>query len=198
VVGARRIRYTWGVLEIVVTHLSGSRRNAVETFGNLPVKLGRADDNDVKFDAEQDIKVSAHHAEVRSDGEGGLQVVDLSKNGVLVNGAKIDGTAPLPNHAVLELGTDGPRLKVRFESAGSRGISFSKLKKASPSAEAGGAEQPPQNKHLRTTAEAVAYTEADLDDKPPRPPGPGSRVALMFALVALVIAAAAVTVVSLL
>jgi predicted component of type VI protein secretion system len=166
------------VVELVVTHLSGSRRNAVETFGSLPLKLGRADDNDVRFDPDQDIKVSAHHAEVRSDGEGGLQVVDLSKNGVLVNGSKIEGAAALPNHAVIELGADGPRVQVKYEM-GSGGISFSKLKRA---AAAEGA-QPPMSKHLRTTAEAEAYSESELEPPTPEPQKRG----LLIAAVAVVL-----------
>ena len=174
------------MVELVITHLSGSRRNAVETFGNLPVKLGRAVDNDVKFDPEKDIKVSAHHAEVRSDGEGGLAIVDLSKNGVLVNGAKIDGTAALPNHAVVELGVDGPRLKVKYE-AGSGGISFSKLKKKA--AEDAAAAEAAPNRLLRTTAEAEAYTETELDDPAPKKTPPGSKTGLLVAIVAVVLAA---------
>ena len=192
-VGPPPIRYTCGVVEIVVTHLTGSRRNAVETFGALPVKLGRADDNDVKFDPEQDIKVSAHHAEVRSDGQGGLQVVDLSRNGVLVNGAKIDGAAALPNHAVIELGTDGPRLKVKFETLGSGGISFSKLKKAAAAAAA--AEGAPANRLLRTTAEASAYTETELNDPVPKKAPAGSKTGLLLVIAAVLAVGAVLAVV---
>lgn len=184
-VGLAPIRYTWDVLELVITHLTGSRRNAVETFGSLPLRLGRADDNDVKFDADKELKVSAHHAEIRSDGAGGLVVVDLSKNGVLVNGARIEGEAALPNHAVVELGgADGPRLRIKYE-ASSGGISFSKLKKA-----AAATGEPPANKHLRTTAEAEAYTESDLEPTaPPKPPAaPGSKVGLVIAVVVLLAA----------
>lgn len=145
------------MVQITVTHLSGARRNAVETFATLPLKLGRAPGCDVRFDPEQDIKVSAEHAELRSDGQGGLLIADMQNtNGILLNGARVDGTAPVPNHAVIEVGADGPRLKLTFER-GSHGISFSKLKK--PGAEGGDAAE----RNLRTTDETPAYTEADLE-----------------------------------
>ncbi len=177
------------MITITLTHLSGARRNAVETFSTLPLKLGRAPGCDVRFDPDQDIKVSAEHAELRSDGEGGLEVVDLqSTNGVLVNGVKVEGAAPVPNHAVIEVGADGPRLKLTFEK-GAHGISFSKLKKpAVEAADAAGA------RNLRTTDETPAYTEADLEQRPASPPpaktGAGAIIALTVLLVAAAIVAA--------
>jgi hypothetical protein len=152
------------VIEITITHLSGARRGAVETFSGLPLRLGRAPECEVKFDPDSDLKVSATHAELRSDGAGGLAVADLaSTNGVLVNGAKIEGQAPVPNHAVVELGVDGPRLQIKVET-GSGGISFSKLKLK--------ADTPPPmaRPHLRTTDESPAYSETDLEPTQPTPP----------------------------
>ena len=95
------------MIEITVTWLDGNRKGAVETFTSLPLRLGRADECEVRFDADQDLKVSAKHAEVRSDGEGALEVEDLgSKNGTTVNGAATQGPTPLPNHAVVQLASD--------------------------------------------------------------------------------------------
>lgn len=188
------VRYTGTGVQVTITHLTGARRNAVETFATLPLKLGRADECDVRFDPEQDIKVSAVHAELRSDGEGGLVIVDLqSTNGVLVNGVRVEGEAPVPNHAVIEVGAEGPRLKLTYEK-GAHGISFSKLKKPDAPAPAGAAA------NLRTTDETPAYTEADLeawraqhDAGPDAPSGP-SR-ALIAAAIVLVLVVAAVAIV---
>jgi predicted component of type VI protein secretion system len=146
------------VVQITITHLSGARRNAVETFATLPLKLGRAGGCDVRFDPDQDVKVSAEHAELRSDGQGGLSIADLqSTNGVLVNGVRVDGSAPVPNHAVIEVGADGPRLKLTFER-GAHGISFSKLRRPDAAAPGSAVER-----NLRTTDETPAYTEADVE-----------------------------------
>lgn len=177
------------MFEITLTHLSGSRRGTVETLGAVPLKLGRADDCHVKFDAEKDLKVSAYHAELRADGDGGLLIADLeSKNGVLVNGVKVQAAAPVPNHAVVELGADGPRLKLTFQK-GSGGISFSKLKKPDL-----GATPDVISKNLRTTDETPAYTEADLDEKPAAPPpkepaGAGAIIAVIVLVVAICVVA---------
>ncbi len=145
------------MVQITITHLSGARRNGVETFATLPLKLGRAPGCDVRFDPDHDVKVSAEHAELRSDGQGGLSVADLqSTNGVLVNGVRVEGSAPVPNHAVIEVGADGPRLKLTYEK-GAHGISFSKLRKPEAAGPATAA------RNLRTTDETPAYTEADFE-----------------------------------
>lgn len=177
------------MFEITLTHLSGSRRGSVETLGAVPLKLGRADDCHVRFDPEKDLKVSAYHAELRSDGQGGLLIADLeSKNGVLVNGVRVQAAAPITNHAVVELGIDGPRLKLTF-TRGSGGISFSKLKK--PDLDAA-----PEvlSRNLRTTDETPAYTEADLEQTPaaapPRgPAGAGAIIAVVVVALAIVVVA---------
>jgi len=53
-------------------------------------------------------------------------IIDLdSRNGLLLNGQKVEGKATLPNHAVVEVGVGGPRLRFDFEESG--GISFAKI-----------------------------------------------------------------------
>lgn len=176
------------MIQVTITHLSGSRRNAVETFGTLPLKLGRADACAVRFDPEQDIKVSAEHAELRADGQGGVEIADLgSTNGVLVNGVRVEGSAAVPNLAVIEVGADGPRLKLTYER-GAHGISFSKLRR--PAADEADGHQ----RTLRTTDETPAYSPEDLEPPraaPPEKPGPatGAIIALTVLLVAAVIVA---------
>ncbi|MCO5170093.1 MAG: FHA domain-containing protein [Planctomycetes bacterium] len=174
------------MVEITITHLTGARRNAVETFATLPLKLGRAGECQVRFDPEQDAKVSATHAELRGDGEGGLVVVDLgSKNGVLVNGVRVDGSAGVPNHAVLEVGAGGPRLKLTFQQ-GASAISFSRLRAPAPGS---AAERP----NLRTTDETPAYQEADLEPTTrSAPPARGSNAGALIALAVVLVGAAVV------
>ena len=114
--------------EITVTHLSGSRRSAVETYTRLPLRIGRGDDCQLRFDPEQDRQVSALHAEI-GEGGGGLVVKDLgSKNGLLLNGAPVEGEAPLPNRGVLEVGAGGPRVQVAYEVGGG-GIDFNRIRR---------------------------------------------------------------------
>lgn len=166
-------------MELTLTHLAGSKKGAVDTFTALPLKLGRAEDCQLRFDPEQDLKVSAAHAELRRDGQGNLEIVDLdSKNGVLVNGVKITGAAPVPNHAVVELGSDGPRFKVKIDAGGSSGgFSFNRVRAQQ--------EPIPGPKHLRTTDESPAYREEDLEPTQPALPRKGaSPVALVVAAVA--------------
>lgn len=112
---------------ITVTHLSGSRRTAVETYSRLPLRIGRGDDCQLRFDPDQDLQVSALHAEIL-EGSGGLVVKDLgSKNGLSLNGERVEGEVTLPNRGVLEIGQGGPRVQVAFEAGG--GINFNQLRK---------------------------------------------------------------------
>lgn len=173
------------MIEVTITHLTGARRNAVETFGALPLRLGRGDGCEVRFDPEQDAKVSASHAELRADGQGGVVVADLdSTNGVLVNGVKVQGTAPVPNHAVVEVGAGGPRLRLTFQQ-GASGISFSKLR-----APAVAPRDAPRN--LRTTDETPAYREADLEPPAVRPAAPTSNAGALIALAVVLLGGAVV------
>jgi predicted component of type VI protein secretion system len=167
-------------LEVTITHLSGGRKGAVDTFSALPLKVGRSPECELKFDPEADARVSAVHAELRSDGDGGLVVVDLgSKNGLLLNGAKVGGEAKVPNHATIEVGEGGPRVKVTFEATG--GISFGKLKRPdAPEAAA--------VKHdLKTTDEKPVFREEDLAPRRPPPPPGGTGRVLQGILILLVV-----------
>jgi hypothetical protein len=167
-------------MELTLTHLSGSKKGAVDTFTSFPLKLGRGDDCQLRFDPDKDLKVSATHAELRRDGAGNLEIADLdSKNGVMVNGVKVVGAAPVPNHAVVELGPDGPKFKVKIDAGGSSGgFSFNRARAQQ--------EAVPGVKHLRTTDESPAYREEDLEPTQPAVPAKSgaSPVALVMAAVA--------------
>ena len=72
------------IYEITVTHLSGSRRSQVETFTKLPLRIGRGEECEVRFDPEEERQVSALHAEVVLSGDK-LVLKDLqSKNGIVL------------------------------------------------------------------------------------------------------------------
>lgn len=115
-------------IELTVTHLSGSRKNTVESVRGAPIWFGRAEKCHVRFDPEVDRKVSAIHAELREGDDGTVSIHDLgSRNGVLLNGAKIEASAEVTNRSTIQLGTGGPRLRLEFEAAAG-GISFGRVR----------------------------------------------------------------------
>ena len=96
------------------THLSGANTNHVDSVEDvLPITLGRDDTCHVKFDRMKELAVSSKHAQIEEISEGTWQIANLSRNGLMVNGVPCDTTAKLPNHATIQLGKDGPR--VRFD-----------------------------------------------------------------------------------
>jgi pSer/pThr/pTyr-binding forkhead associated (FHA) protein len=73
--------------------------------------IGRQQDCDICVD---DNTVSRRHAEIYHDNTG-WRIKDLeSGNGTLLNGSLIEDT-PLPEHATLHLGANGPAIFLRFE-----------------------------------------------------------------------------------
>lgn len=117
-------------IDVTVIHLSGSKKDEVETFRDLPLMIGRADTCQLRFDADQDRRVSALHAELRKSDDGTVELHDLnSRNGVLVNGSRVEGTMVVPNHATIEVGEGGPRIRVTYQDGG--GISFNRVRRHS-------------------------------------------------------------------
>jgi hypothetical protein len=116
-------------IELTVTHLTGSKQSKVESVRGAPIWFGRADKCQVKFDPQGDRKVSAIHAELREVEGGGITIHDLgSRNGVILNGERIAGSALVPNRSTIQLGHEGPRLRVEFEEAAG-GISFGRVRR---------------------------------------------------------------------
>lgn len=115
-------------IELTVTHLTGSKKNTVESVRGAPIWFGRAEKCQIRFDPKVDRKVSAIHAELREGEDGGITVHDLgSRNGVLLNGEKLDASARVTNRSTLQLGVDGPRVRLEFEEAAG-GISFGRVR----------------------------------------------------------------------
>ena len=112
------------------THLSGTNAAHVDTVETLPVTLGRDDACQVRFDKFKDLAVSAQHAQITEISEGTFQISSLSRNGIIVNGVPCDTTAKLPNHATIQLGKDGPRLRFDVDVTIGGGVTKADVVKA--------------------------------------------------------------------
>jgi len=99
---------------IRITHLSGSQKGKTASCAKATVRVGRASDCDVRFDAAQDPKVSNHHAEFLFE-DGCWFVVDTaSTNGTLVEGRRI-AKHRLHTGEQVQLGKGGPLIEVEFD-----------------------------------------------------------------------------------
>src|SRR5438105_10159211 len=101
---------------IKFTHLSGSLKGRTSTSGKPTVRVGRAADCDIRFDAAKDPKVSNHHAEFLFE-DGQWFVVDTaSTNGTLIEGRRVVKQR-LRQGEEVQLGAGGPLVKVEFDAA---------------------------------------------------------------------------------
>jgi S1-C subfamily serine protease/pSer/pThr/pTyr-binding forkhead associated (FHA) protein len=93
---------------VVLTHLSGGQMGQREILDKDCIKLGRALDNDVIF-TSQDLRASAHHAEIICQDTQFL-IQDLqSTNGTYLNGSRIERSALRSGH-IVQFGRKGPQL----------------------------------------------------------------------------------------
>jgi ABC transport system ATP-binding/permease protein len=82
------------------------------SFSQTTISLGRDESCDMAFDKAQFPMVSRRHAEVRWNA-GEWMLVDLGSSfGTFLNGRKMERPMPLPVGSAIQLGTDGPILKV--------------------------------------------------------------------------------------
>ena len=94
--------------------LSGSRAGDRPSFEKSLIAIGRHPACDLQFNPQLELLVSSRHAEVKSVG-GRVTIRDVgSKNGTFVNGKRIDAETVLADGDEIELGTDGPKLRVRL------------------------------------------------------------------------------------
>ena len=101
---------------IKLTHLSGSLQGRTSTSGKACVRVGRATDCDIRFDAARDPKVSNHHAEFLFE-DGQWFVIDTaSTNGTLIEGRKVRKER-LRQGEEVQLGAGGPVVRVEFDAA---------------------------------------------------------------------------------
>lgn len=96
------------VLSLVVEESPSLEQGRVVPVGPAPLTVGRLEDNGLPLAGDE--FASGHHARVESLRDG-LWVYDLdSRNGVYVNGARIEGRAQLRQGDVLQVG--GTTLRV--------------------------------------------------------------------------------------
>ncbi len=91
-------------------------------FDQDRVRIGRAPDGDVVFDANIDLDASGRHCEIVREGGAWFAVDQGSRNGTFVNGQRITGKHKLSPADVLECGRGGPRLRVQFEALAARTV----------------------------------------------------------------------------
>lgn len=111
------------------THISGANASHVDTVETTPITLGRDDSCQVKFDKFKDLAVSSQHAQITEISEGTWQIASLSRNGIVVNGVPCDTSAKLPNHATIQLGRDGPRLRFDVDQTIGGGVTKADVQK---------------------------------------------------------------------
>jgi len=101
-------------MKLTIVHTSGTRAGTVRSISSKPViKLGRHPDNDLVFDAADDVSVSAHHAEIRI-AEGKAVIADLySTNGTYVNGQRVE-LHELSQSDVVQFGPQGSGFRVEY------------------------------------------------------------------------------------
>lgn len=99
---------------IEIQFLGGTRDGQrIDLAEKSCIRIGRHPDNDVTFDAQLDLNVSGHHAEIRQERDG-YYLYDMgSSNGSFVNGAKVE-RARLASGQEIKFGPQGPRIVVRF------------------------------------------------------------------------------------
>jgi pSer/pThr/pTyr-binding forkhead associated (FHA) protein len=94
--------------------LTGARGGHHERFDQQTIALGRHMESDLRFDPNQDLDVSVHHAEIVGV-QSAYRVRDSgSTNGTFLNGRRIAGEEPLANGDIIWLGAEGPQVEVHL------------------------------------------------------------------------------------
>jgi hypothetical protein len=160
-----------------IVHTFGRHAGDVVSLGKDVVRIGRAPDNDVVFDAEYDRDASGYHAEVRREGEA-WTLVDLdSKNGTWVRGERVNKHVVQAGDEV-GFGPKGPRLRLDFSDA----APSAKAPSAGARSEAPPAGAPRVRRPMPPTAAAFVLPPEIQNlplakDPPPAPPPPSSASA---------------------
>lgn len=91
----------------------GARAGATERFEGPVVAIGRHPTNDFRFDPQEDLDVSARHAELRRGSDGGWTLHDLgSTNGTFVNDERVVAERPVAVGDRIAFGAKGPIVEV--------------------------------------------------------------------------------------
>jgi S1-C subfamily serine protease len=93
------------------TFQSGSRAGQIDVLSQPFILVGRHPQCELRFDADQDLDVSARHASITLTGQ--LYVLrDLgSTNGTMVNGKRLTGDHVLAYRDIIQFGAAGPRVE---------------------------------------------------------------------------------------
>jgi V8-like Glu-specific endopeptidase len=100
-------------VSVRVMHVAGRQSGTSQLFDKAVVRFGRAPDNDVVFDANQDREASGHHAEIRREGASWVLVDLRSMNGTYVGGQRVERHA-LASGDEVSFGAKGPRIRVEL------------------------------------------------------------------------------------
>jgi RsiW-degrading membrane proteinase PrsW (M82 family) len=100
-------------MKLVLTVEGGALAGKDYTLERGALALGRDETSDVRFGLAE-AQVSRRHAEIHAE-EGGFRLVDHSTNGTQVNERRVQN-ATLQSGDVIELGANGPRLRVRIDA----------------------------------------------------------------------------------
>ncbi len=100
-------------MSLKVVHTFGRNAGVVQTLDKDLVRVGRAPDGDVVFDAEFDRDASGNHAELRREGPGWVLLDLRSRNGTFVNGERVERRS-LASGDEVTFGAKGPRVRVEF------------------------------------------------------------------------------------
>ena len=97
----------------VIKYISGSKANQVEEFdfSKNQLTIGRAAENDIQFDPENEVIVSRQHGTITKLSSDPLKftITDSnSRNGIFVNKNRVKGTVALQAGDEVQLGLNGP------------------------------------------------------------------------------------------
>src|ERR1700683_487513 len=97
----------------VIKYISGSKANQVEEFdfAKNQLSFGRAAENDIQFDPEQEVIVSRQHGTISKISSDPLKFTitdNNSRNGIFVNKTRVKGTVALQAGDEVQLGSNGP------------------------------------------------------------------------------------------
>ncbi|HEY2377534.1 MAG TPA: trypsin-like peptidase domain-containing protein [Gemmatimonadaceae bacterium] len=105
-------------MSIELRILTGARGGHRERFDKRVIALGRHLDSDLRFDPNDDLDVSARHAEISANATSGYRIRDVqSTNGTFVNGRRISGEELLQSGDVIWLGAEGPHVEFHLVGA---------------------------------------------------------------------------------
>jgi pSer/pThr/pTyr-binding forkhead associated (FHA) protein len=99
-------------MSLTISFLSGSKAGQTATYKEGKVRVGRLPDNDIVFDPNVDIRVSGHHAEIKTDGSSWWIDDKGSTNGPRVNGNRVFKLTQLYDGDLLEFGAKGVQAKL--------------------------------------------------------------------------------------